>query len=72
MGEVSTIGLDVAKSVFQVHGVDADGVVVIRRRGSNSRMTNPKKRIENFSRLGSDHVWRWLNRPASGSIAVSR
>ena len=25
------IGLDIAKSVFQVHGVDANGVVVIRR-----------------------------------------
>jgi transposase len=32
MGEVSTIGLDIAKSVFQVHGVDADGAVVIRKR----------------------------------------
>src|SRR5262252_7403942 len=32
MGEVSTIGLDIAKSVFQVHGVDVDGTVVIRRR----------------------------------------
>ncbi len=31
MGEVSTIGLDIAKSVFQVHGVDAAGQVVIRR-----------------------------------------
>jgi transposase len=31
MGEVSTIGLDIAKSVFQVHGVDADGAVVIRK-----------------------------------------
>jgi len=31
MGEVSTIGLDIAKSVFQIHGVDADGTVVIRR-----------------------------------------
>jgi len=26
-----TIGLDIAKSVFQVHGVDADGRVIIRR-----------------------------------------
>jgi len=26
-----TIGLDIAKSVFQVHGIDADGQVVIRR-----------------------------------------
>ena len=32
MGEVSTIGLDIAKSVFQVHGVDADGAVVMRKR----------------------------------------
>jgi transposase len=32
VGEVTTIGLDIAKSVFQVHGVDADGQVVVRRR----------------------------------------
>ena len=28
---ITTIGLDIAKSVFQVHGVDAEGQVVIRR-----------------------------------------
>jgi transposase len=31
MVEVVTVGLDIAKSVFQVHGVDAGGGVVIRR-----------------------------------------
>jgi transposase len=31
MQTVTTIGLDIAKSVFQVHGVDAGGRVVIRR-----------------------------------------
>lgn len=31
MQAVTTIGLDIAKSVFQVHGVDATGNVVIRR-----------------------------------------
>ena len=31
MRAVKTIGLDIAKSIFQVHGVDADGQVVIRR-----------------------------------------
>ena len=31
MGEISTVGLDIAKNVFQVHGVDAEGHVVIRR-----------------------------------------
>jgi transposase len=38
MGEVSTIGLDIAKSVFQVHGVDADGVVVMRKRIGRAKM----------------------------------
>jgi transposase len=32
MQTVATIGLDIAKSIFQVHGVDAGGQVVIRRR----------------------------------------
>src|SRR5258707_4107744 len=31
MQAIATIGLDIAKSVFQVHGVDAAGQVVIRR-----------------------------------------
>ena len=31
MQMITTIGLDIAKSVFQVHGVDAAGAVVIRR-----------------------------------------
>ncbi len=38
MGEVSTIGLDIAKSVFQVHGVDGAGAVVIRKRISRSKV----------------------------------
>jgi transposase len=38
MGEVSTIGLDIAKSIFQVHGVDVDGAVVIRRRISRAKI----------------------------------
>jgi transposase len=31
MQTITTLGLDIAKSVFQVHGVDAAGQVVIRR-----------------------------------------
>jgi transposase len=45
MGEVSTIGLDIAKSVFQVHGVDGAGAVVIRKRISRSKV------LEFFSAL---------------------
>ena len=45
MGEVSTIGLDIAKSVFQVHGVDGAGTVVIRKRISRTKV------LEFFSAL---------------------
>jgi transposase len=38
MGEVSTIGLDIAKSVFQVHGVDGSGAVVMRKRIGRSKV----------------------------------
>ena len=31
MQTITTIGLDIAKSFFQIHGVDAEGNVVIRR-----------------------------------------
>jgi transposase len=31
VGEVTTIGLDLAKRVFQAHGVDAAGTVVLER-----------------------------------------
>jgi transposase len=47
MGEVSTIGLDIAKSVFQVHGVDVDGAVVIRKRISRAKL------VEFFAALPS-------------------
>src|SRR5262245_41029264 len=38
MGEVSTIGLDIAKSVFQIHGVDVWGAVVMRRRITRAKL----------------------------------
>ena len=37
-GEVRTIGLDIAKSVFQIHGVDAGGAVVIRSSAGKGRI----------------------------------
>ena len=38
MQSISTIGLDIAKSVFQVHGVDAAGQVVLRRQLKRRRV----------------------------------
>ena len=31
MGEITTVGLDLAKNVFQVHGVDSEGMTVLRK-----------------------------------------
>ena len=38
MNEVITIGVDLAKNVFQVHGVDAEGGVVFRRQLRRAQM----------------------------------
>ena len=40
MGHVITVGLDIAKHVFQVHGVDDQGMVVIRRKVRRSELMN--------------------------------
>ena len=42
MGEVMTVGLDIAKSVFQVHGVDAHG------RGRRSAAADDERRLLPF------------------------
>jgi len=46
MDQHITIGLDLAKSVFQVHGVDAEGRVVVRRQLRRSQL------LAFFQRLG--------------------
>jgi len=38
MERITTIGLDIAKLVFQVHGIDATGEVVLRRRLTRARL----------------------------------
>ena len=38
MKTITTIGLDIAKSVFQVHGIDAAGDVVIRQQLKRARV----------------------------------
>ena len=36
MGTITTIDLDIAKSVFQVHRIDAAGEVIVRRQLSRA------------------------------------
>jgi transposase len=41
MSEITTIGLDLAKHVFQVHGIDAEGTTVLRKRLRRGRYRVP-------------------------------
>jgi transposase len=38
MSEIITIGVDLAKNIFQVHGVDAEGAVLVRRQLRRSQV----------------------------------
>ena len=38
MGQASTIGLDIAKRVFQAHGADASGRMVFRKRLTRGKL----------------------------------
>jgi transposase len=59
--QVSRIGLDIAKNVFQVHGVDAHDKVVVRKQLSRSKVLSffaqlPTCRI-GMEACGSAHYW---------------
>ena len=54
MQVVTTVGLDIAKSVFQVHGLDAAGQVVVRRQ---------LKRRYVLAFFGSCQRAGWASRP---------
>jgi transposase len=43
--DITTVGLDVAKQVFQVHGIDAHGKVVVRKQ------LRRKEVVEYFTKL---------------------
>src|SRR4051795_10841305 len=61
MGDVSTIGLDIAKSVFQVHGVDVAGVVLIRKRIIRAKVLeyfgDPPRCLVGIEACPSAHHW---------------
>ena len=61
MSEVRTIGLDLAKSVFQVHGADETGAVVFRkqlRRGQVLKFFGDLPQcLVAMEACGSSHFW---------------
>jgi transposase len=59
--QVTTIGLDLAKQVFQLHGIDAGGRVVLRKRLSRSRLlgyfANLPRCVVGMEACGGAHFW---------------
>lgn len=61
MSEVNTIGLDLAKNVFQAHGADASGAVVFRRKFRRNQIltflaTRPTCTVA-MEACASSHYW---------------
>src|SRR4051794_19911784 len=61
MSEISTVGLDLAKNVFQVHAVDASGKVLLRRQLRRSAMAKFFAELPpctvGMEACGSAHHW---------------
>ncbi|MBC6445555.1 MAG: IS110 family transposase [Alphaproteobacteria bacterium GM202ARS2] len=61
MTTVNTIGLDIAKNVFQVHGVDEEGCVVIRRQLRRRQVLNYFSKLSpcliGIEACGTAHYW---------------
>jgi transposase len=61
MKSVATIGLDIAKSVFQVHGVDAAGRAVVRQRLTRGRVLAFFEKLSpclvGMEACGNSHYW---------------
>ena len=61
MQVVATIGLDIAKSVFQVHGIDESGKTIIRQQLRRSRVLAFFKKLQpclvGIEACASSHYW---------------
>ena len=59
--KITTIGLDLAKNVFQVHGIDAAGEVVVRRALRRGQMLAFFEKLEpclvGMEACGTSHYW---------------
>jgi transposase len=59
--KITTIGIDLAKEVFQIHGVDKHGKTVLRKQLRRNKMTNFFANLEpcliGMEACGSSHHW---------------
>src|ERR1700724_3774170 len=59
--QISTIGIDLAKTVFQVHAVDADGATVLRKRLRRAEVLSVASGLEpcliGMEACATSHYW---------------
>jgi transposase len=61
MQTITTIGLDIAKSVFQIHGVDGERKVALRRQVKRSQVLGFFRKLQpgvvGIEACASSHYW---------------
>jgi transposase len=61
METIVTVGLDLAKSVFQVHAIDASGAVVVRRAFRRTNLLDffrkPPRCLVGMEACATAHHW---------------
>ncbi len=59
--KITTLGIDLAKSVFQLHGVDADGAIVLRKKVRRAALLDALRRLEpcliGMEACPTSHFW---------------
>lgn len=59
--KITTIGIDLAKNVFQIHGVDESGKVAVRKQLKRAEMAKYFAKLEpcliGMEACGSAHHW---------------
>jgi len=76
MKEVTTVGIDIAKSVFQVHGINATGDVIIRRKLRRSEVGGFIQKLPacliGIEACASGHHWPRTLKPHSQILFAHR
>ena len=74
MSKVTTVGIDLAKSVFQFHGIDASGEVMLRRQVRRAQMPQMLAQLAPcvvvMEACGGAHYWARLSRELGHTVKL--
>ena len=59
--DITTLGIDIAKSIFQLHGIDADGAVVVQKKIRRGAVLNFLEKVGpcliGMEACATSHYW---------------